>query len=555
MVQLPVFPVARESLAREETMLLAAERRRWRHGLVVVSFLLLAMGMARGQEVSTREALQAALTMQQASRPADAAPDPLFDFYAARNFAPAWTSNAGEGAGEAVLFALAHADAQGLHNEDYASAAARWPDAPLPGVEAAAFELSLTADLMRYVADVRLGRVNPTQVYQDVALPSRTFDFGVSLNRALKSYALDAFLAELPPPQSGYRALVRALANYRQLAAAGGWPMVPGKGEVVLDTPSPRLSILTTRLSLEDAGLAGMIAPTGEDLRGAVKRFQARNGIVSDGRAGGATLAALNTPVGARITQIIANMERWRWLPREFEDRYILVNVPDQSTQFFAHGEMLLESRAVVGRLSSKTPIARMVASSLVVNPPWHVPDDIAADQILPKLRREPNYLAVRNMVLVNGPAGDPQGKTIDWRKVKTMPYYIDQSPGPDSAMGVLMLDSPNAFGVYLHDTPGKALFGAAMRQKSNGCIRVEQMMALSSLLLTGDAETGAEALQHIIAAGQTQRLTLGKPVPVYLIYQTAIASQEGAVGFRTDFYGRDRPLIARLGAPRKILP
>ncbi len=526
--------------------------RRPLHLLMLLGlFLLCATG---AQAASTQEAIRATLLTRQASQPADAPTDPVYDFYAARAFRPAWTgSAAAEDGATTVAFTLAHADSQGLRPGDYASS--RWDTPPEEGVEAAAYELDLTTDLLHYARDVRQGRVRPGQVYTDISLPARTFDFAGSLSRALKARDIEIFLADLPPPQPEYQGLVMALMNYRRLATSGGLPVVPGKGEIALDgkqgVMDARARALILRLALEDPELAGSEMGV-EDVRAAILRFQARNGINPDGRAGLSTLAALNVPVAARIGQILANMERWRWMPRNPEPRYIRVNVPDQSVQFVANGEVALESRAIVGRLTSKTPIARLMAQQLVANPPWHVPDDIAAASILPQLQRSPDYLKTRNMVLVNGPADDPHGLKINWRKMKKMPYWVDQNPGDDSAMGVLMLDSPNDFGVYLHDTPGKALFKPDLRLKSNGCIRVEQMLPLASLVLSGDAVAGMDQVQEAIASGQTQRLALEQPLPVYLVYWTAVASPDGRVGFRPDLYGRDKPLISALSAPRR---
>jgi murein L,D-transpeptidase YcbB/YkuD len=523
------------------------------HLLLLLSLLLLwATG---AQAASTQEAIRATLLTRQASQPADAPTDPVYDFYTARAFRPAWTGSAAAEDGAAtVAFTLAHADSQGLRSSDYAEASSRWDTPPEEGVEAAAYELNLTTALLHYARDVRQGRVRPGQVYADISLPARTFDFAGSLSRALKAHAIEIFLADLPPPQPEYQGLVLALMNYRRLAEQGGWPAVPGKGEIALEGKQSgkdaRLRALILRLSLEDPLLAGSEMGI-EDVRAAILRFQARNGINPDGHTGPSTLAALNVPAATRIGQIQANMERWRWMPRSPEPRYIRVNVPDQSVQFVANGEVALESRAIVGRLTSKTPIARLMAQQLVANPPWHVPDDIAAASILPQLKRSPDYLKTRNMVLVNGPADDPHGLKINWRKMKKMPYWVDQNPGDDSAMGVLMLDSPNDFGVYLHDTPGKALFKPDLRLKSNGCIRVEQMLPLASLVVSGDAVAGLNQVQEAISSGETKRLALEQPLPVYLVYWTAVASPDG-VGFRPDLYGRDKPLISALSAPRR---
>ena len=525
--------------------------REWRRYLLAVVFALLpaaALAQEQQSQRSTADALHAALAERHESMFADGAPDPLFDFYASRNFAPAWTRSNTDAA-TIILSTLSHADAQGLQVQDYSATARKWDAVPEAGPDAIAFELSLTADLMRYAADVRLGRVNPARIYHDVELPDRTFEFVGALSAALRRGRIEQFLGDLPPPYPDYKGLVQGLANLRLQQSRGGWTKVAG-GETVLDGSSPRSLALIARLSQEDASLTP--TPSADDIRDALMRFQARNGIRADGRVGEQTLAVLNMPIGVRIAQVIANMERWRWMQRKFEDSYVLVNVPEQTAKFIANGEVALETRAIVGKLSSRTPITRMLANSLVVNPPWHVPEDIANATILPKLRQNPNYLATRNMVLADGPADDPQGRSVPWRTMKSMPYLVDQNPGPDSAMGNLMIDSPNNFGVYLHDTPGKTLFQANTRQESNGCIRVENMVQLSALMLGGETEDAAEQLRAAIAAGQTQRVPLEKQVPIYLLYQTAIAYPDGTVGFRGDPYGRDKPLAAALMTPAR---
>jgi murein L,D-transpeptidase YcbB/YkuD len=310
-------------------------------------------------------------------------------------------------------------------------------------------------------------------------------------------------------------------------------------------------------LALEDAAFAALPAPTAGDREDAIKRFQARNGLTADGQAGAPTLAALNVPASRRVGQILANMERWRWLPASFERRYIVVNVPDQNVAYVRDGETVLTSRAIVGKKLSRTPILRTEVRSVVANPPWNVPGDIAAKQLLPQLRRNPNYLKSRNMVLVNGPADDPQGRTINWKNVApgTFPYRIQQLPGDNSALGQVMLDMPNDFDVYLHDTPGKALFKQPNRELSNGCVRVEDIFALASLAIADDADTGGDAIRAAIASGETQHLDVGETLPVYLVYWTAIAGEDGTVGFRPDRYGRDQTLIAALrGIPLELM-
>jgi murein L,D-transpeptidase YcbB/YkuD len=236
-------------------------------------------------------------------------------------------------------------------------------------------------------------------------------------------------------------------------------------------------------------------------------------------------------------------------MPRQFEHRYVAVNVPDQSVQYVRDGMVVLTSRVVVGRKASPTPITRSAITAVVVNPPWNIPGDIAARDLLPQLRKNPNYLALKRMVVTDGPPNDPYGRKIDWQKVVPMefPYAIRQLPGPQTALGAVMLDSPNDFDVYLHDTPNKRLFDSTQREISNGCVRVQQIFPLASLALTDDTAKGMSELTKATKTRETQRLTLDEPLPVYFLYWTAVAGPDGELGFRPDRYGRDARLIAAL--------
>ncbi len=449
-------------------------------------------------------------------------------FYAARDFRLVWSGD--DDADERVATvrqALEHADRQGLRPRDYLGDLARWDAGAKPGRDAADYDVALTTALFAYAFDIRMGRVEPRSVYKDVNLLVQDFDFAEGFTTALQRGSLGQFLKELPPPQSGYRWLVDALARYRAIAAHGGWPILPSSTAVALTAKNGKPSALAHRLALEDGAFAATPDPSDADLREALLRFQRRNGLEDNGKLTSDTLKALNVPVSYRIQQIIANMERWRWTPRAFEQRYVLVNVPDQSVEYVEDQTAKLSSKVVIGRKDAKTPIMRTEVVAVVANPAWDIPDDIAAKRILPHMRRHPGYLASRNMVFANG--------------------SLQQNPGDDNVLGKLMLDSPNPFGVYMHDTPDRKLFQLGVREKSNGCIRVEQIAPLASLVLGG--EDPDDRIVEAIATGETQRLELSEPLPVYVLYWTAFADTDGAMEFRPDRYDRDPPLIAKLGA------
>ena len=462
--------------------------------------------------------------------------DELLSFYTARDFRPVWNGNRdARMRAQSAVFLLRHADRQGLRIANYPVPDAQGGTPVKPGRDAAAYDLALTGSLLGYAHDVRVGRVRPDKVYKDVGLPPRAFDPGAALNAALEGNSFNAFVANLPPPHPGYRRLVAALVQYRSIVARGGWPKLSGGSRAKL----------VKRLAFEDPVLAAIAHPSAGDVKQAIARFQTRHGLDVDGGVGPATLRALNVPATRRVQEIAANLERWRWLPRHFEATYIVVDVPGQSVQFVRDGKSVLQSKAVVGRQDNKTPILRTTVDAVIANPPWDIPDDIAAKSLVPHLRRNPDYLETRNMVLVDA----PPDVRVNWHKVRgnVLPYQIQQKPGPHNALGQLMLNMPNDFDVYLHGTPNKSLFKLDNRERSHGCVRVEKILDLGTLALAGSDGDSGKALSAAVEGGKTQRLPLARPLPVYMLYWTASAQPDGTVAFHPDRYGRDRPLIVRL--------
>jgi murein L,D-transpeptidase YcbB/YkuD len=475
--------------------------------------------------------------------------------YQDRDYRPIWIGD-GEGAQDAgeVRNTLAHADRQGLRAEDYISQALQAGKAPKSGKGAAEFDFALTEALLRYAHDVRVG-IPPHDAYTDVRLPILEFDAAAALKRALRAHAVHTYLAALPPAREEYRQLVTALAFYRNVASKGGWPTLKGGGEISLEGNDSRVATLAKRLALEDPVLAGGAEASDAGIVDAIVRFQNRNGLNADGRIGHDTVAALNVPASVRADEIRANLERWRWMSFAFEHRYIEVNIPDQSLDFMVDGHSVLHSKVVVGKKTTPSPITRMMAEAVIANPPWTIPSDIAARMVLPHLKHGSKYLASKGMVLVDRPdGGDPNGSDIDWRNVSKsgFNYQIVQNPGPDSALGVLMLDSPNDFGVYLHDTPKKKLFDLTDREASNGCIRVQAIYPLASWALANDPMAASDQLDSAIGSHETQTLKLDEPLPIYVLYWTAVPQDDGTVGFRPDLYGRDRRLLAAMASRRE---
>ena len=450
--------------------------------------------------------------------------DNLRRFYAERNLAPAWHGGVQQDRDAAVaLAALEGAGADGLDPTAYHIAAIRLRQSLGAPAAMAEADLLLTAGVLNYMHDLHAGRIAPSQIENDVELPAAWFDSISSLSSALTSGALQQTFISLQPPHQEYENLKAGLARYRAIEGEGGWPQlsaIPQEGD------EAALASLWQRLAVEDRSLNGE-AETPTALRDAITRYQSRNGLEETGVVGKETLAVLNISVRQRIDQIVANMERWRWLP-PFPQKYIEVNTADATLKVVDNGKVVLVSRIIAGKPATPTPIFAAQVVALTVNPYWNIPATIARKEILPKERRHPGYMASQHIFA----AGDGT---------------LKQQPGTDNALGFLKLEMPNRFNSYLHDTPARGLFARNDRHFSHGCMRVQQIAPLASYVLTGDTAAAKDKLAALIATGVNQRISLDKTLPVYVLYWTAIADQDGAVGFRPDIYGRDGRLLAAL--------
>jgi len=441
----------------------------------------------------------------------------LRSFYNLRGDAPAWTgSTEAEADGQVLQATLAQASADGLNAADYRiipmvgyGAATSWLDAEKDVLE--------TNAALRYANDLRDGRPWLREVDDDVELPVDYFDAVRDLSAALQTRSLSTFLGGLAPPHAEYAQLKALLAKYDSAVAQGGWQGTfskHGKGREALQR----------RLSFEDDSIA-----TDDDLTDAVEKFQAHHGLDQNGSLDSETLEALRVPASQRALEVEANMERWRWMPRNFEQRYVMVNVPSQKLEVVADGSLVLTSPVIVGKPGDPTPILRADAIGVTVNPPWNIPPRIMRREILPKLHANPGYLREHNMV---------------WRAGGG----IQQRPGGRNALGRIKLDLPNRFDVYLHDTPSKKLFGRDERDLSHGCVRVEKILPLASYALTGD-DSSVSSLLSAVASGKTKYFPLSEPLPIYIVYWTVFVDADGSVEFRPDLYDRDQRLLAALAS------
>jgi murein L,D-transpeptidase YcbB/YkuD len=416
--------------------------------------------------------------------------------------------------------------------------------------------------IARYALAVHHGRLSGADFDNEWGMRPASFDPQASVYDAVTSNRVKAWLDDLPPPYVGYQQLMAGLKTYRQIAAKGGWPRIASGPDMRLGLDDDRVPALKTRLAIEDPQAAKVFAqrasnppvadptdansdsaasatPPGPDpllydadVDQAVRAFQARHGIDTTGVVGKGTLAALNVTAQARVQQIKANMERWRWAPTTMPADRVQVNIAAAVMTLFRDDQPVLSMRAIAGRLTDHTPMLQSVIRSIVFNPPWNVPASIAAKEIWPKERAHPGYFARE-----------------DFRVIKTADgVRLQQRAGPKSALGQVKFDFDNRFGVYLHDTPSHLAFSQQSRLASHGCVRLDRPRALAVMLLNDPAWTDA-SISNLIDSGETRRIMLKQPTAVMIFYWTAFAGPDGVMNFRPDSYGWDNELLQRIAA------
>jgi L,D-transpeptidase YcbB len=492
--------------------------------------------------------------------------DSLLRFYERRSFRPVWLCEEGPlPHTEAFVQVISQAEREGLRAASYHRASIEqlmaeqrlahsqpWSQQLRSQVD---LELLLTDAFFMYGSQMLSGQTDPRTLHEVWFANGSEIDLETRLQQAVEANHVVELLQSLRPTHVGYLELQKALVSYRDIAARGGWPVIPNGPTLQRGDRGPRVMALRTRLRLT-ADLDRASAPVDDvfdtALEQGLQRFQERHGLNADGVVGTSTLTALNVPAEARVRQIELNMERWRWLPHELGDRYILVNVANFALDVIEHGQSVLAMRVIIGKPERRTPFFSADMTYLVLSPHWYVPPTIAIQDKLPLIRRDPSYVARQNFKLFrDGESGatrvDPL--SIDWSAVsaRNFPYRLRQDPGPRNALGRVKFIFPNSYHVYLHDTPSRELFAKTERAFSSGCIRLEKPIELAEYLLRNDPRWSRQKILATIARGAEQVVHLPTTVPVHLLYWTAWVDAQGRINFRKDIYERDKVLDTAL--------
>ena len=528
---------------------------------------LAPQGLSERVREAIRERIEAAghpLVLEVAGEPVYSR-SALPRFYEGRTYTPAWSDEGGPRPRvNALLASIESSDDEGLNPEDYHQSAIRSTLRRAmearrrggPDVSALAdLDLLLSDAFLIYGAHLVSGRVNPASIHPEWTATRRERDLVALLDTALANDRIGAALKSLLPTRSEYFGLRDALARYREIREAGGWPPLPGDAR--LETGSSGGRVVTLRRRLTASGELSPDLADGDTfdvaLAEAVRRFQRDHGLDEDGVVGPATRSALNVSVGDRIAQIEANLERWRWLPENLGRRHIVVNIANFELVLTDSTGTALTMKVVVGQTYHRTPVFSDTMRYVVLNPYWNVPHSIAVREILPLVRKDPAYLTREHMEVLSSAEGTPVDPgTIDWGRVRAaeFPFRLRQLPGPANALGRVKFMFPNAYNVYLHDTPARELFTKSVRGFSHGCIRLEKPMELLAYVLRGSRMWTQERIRAVLERQRQTTIPIPDPLPIHILYWTAWTDAHGDLQFRNDIYGRDVPLQRALRTP-----
>ena len=482
--------------------------------------------------------------------------------YEAIQYSPAWVRE-GQATQQAiaVISAIESSQQKGLNPEDYD--ASHWPErmaalkaAPGNADTVANFDFALTVSALKYLSNLRIGRVNPKPLEFGIDLDQKHYDLPQFLvQKVLAGGNLPDVLNKVEPQYLGYQRTEAALKTYLALAAQDHSPPLPDVPKTVksgdayssVQQLGERLRLLG---DLPQSVVSDPKATTyDEPLVEAVKHFQARHGLKAEGRLDKETIGQLNIPLSTRVIQLEDSLERWRWLPADYPQLPVAVNIPGFKLRVFSDDHTVaLQMNVVVGKaLNHQTPVFAKEMKYIIFRPFWNLPLDIVRAEIVPKLQRDPRYLARKGFE-----ATDQNGHIVTAGAVtpamlagiKSGRIMVRQKPGPRNALGLIKFMFPNEFDIYLHSTPAPELFNQSRRDFSHGCIRVEKPAELAAWLLKDQPKWTLESIKAAMQSGSdNHQVNLTRPVPVVIVYLTAIVEENGEVYFYNDIYGLDGAL------------
>jgi L,D-transpeptidase YcbB len=482
-------------------------------------------------------------------------------FYEASDYSLVWIRD-GQPTPQALMIVdlLKAANREGLDPEDYDGS--RWGDriTYLQGSkgteEKGIFDAALTVCLMRYISDRHIGKINPEHFKFGLSAGAKKYDLAAFIqDRLVNAQDVNTELSQIGPPFAAYKRTLEALQHYLQLARQDDGELLPvSKKPIGVGDPYDGIRRLTRLLRLLGDLPTDTAVPDDSKLYqgalvDAVKRFQSRHGLKPNGKLNDQTLANLNTPLTQRVAQLRLTLERWRWVPYRFTEPPIVVNIPEFRLRAFdAKGNAALAMNVIVGKaFRHKTPVFEREMRYVVFRPYWNVPPSIQRSEIVPAVQKDRDYIAKKGFEVVTQDGKVITSGTINddvLAQLSSGKFAVRQKPGTTNALGLVKFIFPNEHNVYLHSTPSQQLFSQTRRDFSHGCIRVEKPAELAAWVLRGTGDWNLEKAQAAMKSGNDNaQINLATPVPVLILYGTAVVDPEGKVHFFADIYGYDDEL------------
>lgn len=473
----------------------------------------------------------------------------LYFFYGARHFDPLWLTEDATGKVSfsenalKIIEVFKSAHLTGLNPADYLTDEIDLNLAGNDPVALAKLETAFSAAAMRYAQHTHGGRIDPSDVSRTITSRPDKIDPAATLMQLATSDNPAKLLRDLEPKHREFIALKKALSAFYDGTAKE--PIVIPEGKTLrVGMVDERVPMMRDRL-----GLTAPIdaEPVYDDaLVAAVESFQEQLGLVVDGITGPATIAALNGGSATSKGDIVANMERWRWMPPELGDFRVMVNIPEFRLAVMRGEDVTHTTRVVVGKNKHKTPVFSDEIEHVVVNPYWNVPASIASNEIGPKLLENPGYIARNNMELLSG-GRVIDAAAVDWTSTSVNQFRIRQRPGRGNALGTVKFLFPNRHAVYLHDTPSKSLFSRSYRAYSHGCVRVHNPWEFAQALLAEEPNLSRASLESQRGAKERWN-NLDTHVPVHIMYFTLRVDEDGTIRSYGDVYGHNKKLRQLMG-------
>jgi L,D-transpeptidase YcbB len=475
-------------------------------------------------------------------------------FYDDRNYEVAWTRDGAPTAtATAFIQQFQNAEAKGLIPEDYD--APRWADRvkalnDKSGDAISLFDVAMTVNVMRYISDLRIGRVNPSHFNFEVPIQDKKYDLAEFVSdNVVDATDVPKLITGVEPDSDDYRKTEKALAHYLDLARQQeqtnpeALPMVTKPASV--GDVYPGATALLTALQLEGDAASDAAPITGSvfnsSLSAAVKNYQHRHGFTEDGKLTPQTVHSLNVPMSFRVTQLQDSLERWRWLPDPYLHARLMVNLPEFVLRGYDPDHKLdFTMRVVVGKVvgQHQTPVFTHMMKYLVFRPYWNVPVDIARNELVPHMTSNHSYLASKNFEVTDSRGVIQTDYTA--KQVAQGAVMVRERPGPKNSLGLVKFIFPNQYDIYLHSTPAVSLFEQTRRDFSHGCIRVQKPVDLAVWVLQDQGWDTDKVEAAMNSGADNKTVSLKTPLPIVIFYLTATVGEDGQTYFFDDIYGYD---------------